>query len=75
MWFDFYAECSYGIDAQVSRFNLIYANIQMKSVFCYKQDLKSKKTMFVSVNSLFSLINVIKTESNNLLSNHIYHGP
>ena len=41
-----------------------------KCAFCYKHDLKSKKTIFVGINSLFSLINIIKTESNNLLSNH-----
>ena len=41
-------------------------------VFSYKHDLKSEKTMFVGVNGLLSLINIIKTNSNNLLSNHTY---
>ena len=40
----------------------------------YKNDLKSNKTMFVGVNGLFSLVNIdlIKTEYNNLLSDHTY---
>ena len=44
----------------------------MKSVFRDKHDVKSKKTMFVGFGGFFSLINIIKTESNNLLSNHTY---
>ena len=44
--------------------------IRMKSVFRYRHDLELKKTIFISINGLFSLINIIKTESNNLLCNH-----
>ena len=47
-----------------------HKNSNEECVFRYKHDLKSKKTIFVSINSLFSLINMIKTESNNSLSNH-----
>ena len=73
MWFDFYAECSNWIDAQVYKYQLS----NEECVFRYKHNLKSNKTMFVGINGLFSLINIIKTESNNLLSNHTYcnHGP
>ena len=44
----------------------------MKSVFFfrYKHDLKSKKSIFVGINDLLSVINIIKTKSNNLLSNN-----
>ena len=40
------------------------------NAFRYKHDLKSKETILVRINGLFLLINIIKTESNNLLSNH-----
>ena len=48
-------------------------NSSEEYVFRYKHDLKSNKTIFVGSEVLFSLINIdlIKTESNNLLSNHI----
>ena len=44
--------------------------IRMKSVFSLQTQLKSKKTIFVGIDGLFSLIKIIETESNNLLSNH-----
>ena len=47
-----------------------HKNLNEECVFCYKYNLKSKKTIFVSINGLFPLINIIKMESNNLLSNH-----
>ena len=47
-----------------------YTNSNEERVFCSKHDLKSKNTIFVGINGLFSVINIIKTESNNLLSNH-----
>ena len=48
-----------------------HKNSNEECVFRYKHDLKSKKTIFVRINSLFSLINIIKTESNNFLSNRM----
>ena len=39
-------------------------------VFRYKHELKSKKTIFVGIYGSLSVINIIKTESNNLFSNH-----
>ena len=44
--------------------------------FDYKHDLKSKKTIFVGINGLLSLINIIKTESNNFtLQSHVTMDP
>ena len=50
-----------------------YTNSNEECVFRYKHDLKSKKTIFVGMYGLFSVINIIKTESSNFLSNHTSH--